>query len=159
MSGIQAARPVKPSNKPQHVARVSSLSRLIKGWSKETEEVGSRNLVFQQLKDGASGGGREIPSCLFKWLHFLSRALHAFSILSGLHSGSKETVNTYCGQASSHESPELDGHSHAYIPVPFPAGDPPLSLQNTPVTPNTIRWVLTGGEQTRLAFSKVTKSR
>lgn len=69
--------PVKPSDKLQHAAGTSRVFRLIEGWSKETEEVDSRNLIFQHSRDRAWGGGREIPSCLFEWLHFLSRAKQA----------------------------------------------------------------------------------
>lgn len=121
-------RPVKPSDRPQQVAGISSLSRLIRGWSKKTEEVDSRNLIFQPLKDGASGGGREIPSCLFKVASFLEQSsarLPSTSWPARTHLGSKEALDIYCGWASSHESIKLDRHNHACIRVPFTAGDPP----------------------------------
>lgn len=56
--------PVKPSDKLQQVAGISSLSRLIKGWSKKTKEVDSRNLIFQHLKAGAWGRGGVLPVSL-----------------------------------------------------------------------------------------------
>lgn len=127
--------PVKPSDKLQHAASNSWVSRLIKGWSQETEEVNSRNLIFQHLRDRTWGGGREVPPCFFKWLHFLSRTEQAVSTLSSLlalihSSGSEEAVDTCVGRPASMRT----GWTQSSLyPCPLLCWGPSTSLSETPV--------------------------
>lgn len=55
-----------PPSSPNTLPALPQLSKLDKGTAQETEEMNSRNLVFQHPRSWSPG--QEIPSCLFKWL-------------------------------------------------------------------------------------------